>query len=201
MMNNELPSLAELHHAPEVAFKNDKLSLLLMQPPHSTWIKRHDTIDVKDDSGKWVKLQYIPIDKIEFLLTRIFQQWRVEVMDYKVIFHSVAVHVRLHYMNPVSGLWSFSDGLGAVVMQNDKGAPASDMTKIKSNAVQIALPAAESYAVKDAAEKIGTIFGKDLNRRDTISVFSGSYSKEPSKEFEQANQQTEQETDNTDLPL
>jgi len=31
-----------------------------------------------------------------------------------------------------------------------------------------AAPAAESYAVKDAAEKIGKIFGKDLNRADQI---------------------------------
>jgi hypothetical protein len=31
-----------------------------------------------------------------------------------------------------------------------------------------AAPAAESYAVKDAAEKIGKIFGKDLNRKDEI---------------------------------
>ena len=30
-------------------------------------------------------------------------------------------------------------------------------------------PAAESYAVKDAAEKIGKLFGKDLNRKDNIN--------------------------------
>jgi len=60
-------------------------------------------------------------------------------------------------------------------MQNDAEAAASDMTKIKSNAVQIGLPAAESYAIKDAAEKIGPLFGKDLNRRDAIVGFRGSY--------------------------
>jgi len=31
-----------------------------------------------------------------------------------------------------------------------------------------AAPAAESYAVKDAAEKIGKLFGKDMNRADKI---------------------------------
>ncbi len=170
-----LPTLAELHHSPEEAFKNDKLSLLLMQPPHAKWIKQHPTIKVKDDSGNFVPLKFIPIDKIEFLLTRIFQRWKVEVIEFKVMFHSVGVHVRLHYQNPVTGEWLYQDGLGAVVMQNDSGAPASDMSKIKSNSVQIGLPAAESYAVKDAAEKIGTIFGKDLNRRDVIHGFSGSY--------------------------
>jgi len=40
-----------------------------------------------------------------------------------------------------------------------------------------ALPAAESYAIKDAAEKLGIFFGKNLNRKDTVG-FSGAYSKE-----------------------
>jgi hypothetical protein len=30
-------------------------------------------------------------------------------------------------------------------------------------------PASESYAIKDAAEKIGAIFGKNLNRADRMS--------------------------------
>jgi hypothetical protein len=34
------------------------------------------------------------------------------------------------------------------------------------------VPAAESYAVKDAAEKIGRIFGKDLNRKDLLTYDS-----------------------------
>ncbi len=174
-MSTNLPTLAELHQAPDLAFKNDQLSLLLNQPPHTAWIKQHPLIKVKGDGGNYVPLKYIPIDKIEFMLTKIFQRWRVEVIDYKILFHSVGVHVRLHYKNPVNGEWLSQDGLGAVVMQNDSDAKASDMLAIKSNAVQIGLPAAESYAIKDAAEKLGTLFGKDLNRRDTIQEFVGSY--------------------------
>jgi hypothetical protein len=34
----------------------------------------------------------------------------------------------------------------------------------------MAAPAAESYALKDAAEKLGRIFGKDINRKDTIDI-------------------------------
>lgn len=197
MINHELPTLAELHHAPAEAFKSDKLSLLLNQPPHSSWIKRHPSIDVKDNNNNWTKLQYLPIDKIEFLLTRIFQQWKVEVIDYKILFHSVGVHIRLHYRNPVTGEWLFQDGLGAVVMQNDKDAKASDMAAIKSNAVQIGLPAAESYAIKDAAEKIGTIFGKDLNRRDTIEGFVGSYTQQDTQQSGTRSAQTPDSSNNS----
>lgn len=175
MSDYQVPTLAELHQSPEIAYKNDALSAILHLPPHKDWVKARDDIKVKDDSGNKVSLQYIPIDKIEYLLTRLFQRWKVEVIDYKVLFHSVGVHVRLHYMNPITGEWLYQDGLGAVVMQNDKDAAASDMSKIKGNAVMLGLPSAESYAVKDAAEKIGPIFGKDLNRRDVIHGFKGSY--------------------------
>jgi len=72
MSEYQLPTLAELHYDPVVAFKNDQLSFLLHQPPHNDWVKQHPTIKVKDDGNAWVKLKYIPIDKIEYLLTRIF---------------------------------------------------------------------------------------------------------------------------------
>ena len=63
-------------------------------------------------------------------------------------------------------LWQ--DGVGAAPLQTDKGAGAIDFNKIKNDAVMKAAPAAESYAVKDATEKIGKLFGKDLNRADKI---------------------------------
>jgi hypothetical protein len=163
-----LPTLLELHHDHEVAFKNDQLNLLLNQPVPGQWVKDHPF-------AKNVK--YIPIEKIEFLLTRIFQEWRVEVIDFKQMFNSVSCHVRLHYKNPISGEWSYHDGLGAVGVQTDKGASASDLSAIKQDAIMKALPAAESYAVKDAAEKLGELFGKNLNRKETLA-FSGAYSQE-----------------------
>ena len=63
-------------------------------------------------------------------------------------------------------LWQ--DGIGAAPIQTDKGAGAMQWDKAKSDAVMKAAPAAESYAVKDAAEKIGKLFGKDMNRADKI---------------------------------
>ena len=51
-------------------------------------------------------------------------------------------------------------------------------------AVKMALPGAESYAIKDAAEKIGRVFGKDLNRKELMAYenLSGRYeSKTPAQ--------------------
>jgi len=185
-MPQKLPTLAELHHAPDEAFKNDELNRLLSQPVHKDWIRKHPIIKVKNEFNQFVPLEYIPVDKIEFLLTKIFQKWRREIKSVQVCFHSIAVTVRLHVLNPISGEWEYNDGVGAVAVQTDQGASAADLDKIKANAVQIALPAAASYAFKDAAECFGTIFGKDLNKRNTAE-FQGSYSpEEPLSPVQQA---------------
>lgn len=163
---NKLPTLSELHHDVAAAFKQDQLNLLLNQPVPEKWVKDHPF-------AKNVK--YIPIEKVEFLLTRIFQEWRVEILAEGQLFNSVYCKVRLHYKNPLTGEWSFHDGVGAVDVQTAKGESAADLSKIVSNAVMKALPAAESYAIKDAAEKLGELFGKNLNRKDTMA-FTGAYS-------------------------
>jgi hypothetical protein len=180
----KLPKLEDLHHDMEAAFKNDQLNLLLNQKPPKSWIKSHPyvRIDSVDEDGNNVKinLPYLPVEKVEFLLTRIFQEWRAEIITYSQLFNSVSVHLRLHYKNPITGEWSYHDGVGAVDVQTAKGESAADLSKIVSGAVQKALPAAESYALKDAAEKLGELFGKNLSRKDT-AVFSGAYSSEEAK--------------------
>lgn len=170
-----LPTLSELHHDPQQAFKNDQLNLLLNQPPHASWLKQHPMAKAKNDQGQTVPALYLPIDKIENMLSVIFGEWRVEIKSVTVAFQSMVVVVRLHLRNPLNGEWFYHDGVGACQVQTDAGKPASDLSAIKSAGVQMAAPAAESYAIKDAAEKLGTLFGKDLNRRDTI-MFAGAYS-------------------------
>ncbi len=164
---NILPSLSDLHHEISIEFKNDKFNTLLNQNVPESWIKIHPFQS---------NIKYLPIEKIEFLLTRIFQNWRAEIISYSALFNSVAVHVRLHLQNPLTGEWTYHDGVGAVGVQTDKGSSASDLSAIKQDAIMKALPAAESYAIKDAAEKLGILFGKNLNRKDTIG-FTGAYSK------------------------
>jgi len=171
---NELPTLAELHYDVDKALKNDKLNLLLNQPPHEKWIKNHPLAKTKNDKGEEVAARYIPIDKIEFMLTRIFQEWHPEILREGIMFNSVYVAVRLHLKNPVNGQWFFHDGIGAKSVQTDKGYSAADLGHIKDAAVMMALPSAKSYAIKDAAEHLGILFGRDLNRRNGVK-FSGGY--------------------------
>jgi hypothetical protein len=63
----------------------------------------------------------------------------------------------------------FMDGVGAAELQTKTGASASDLAAINTGAVMMALPMAKSYAIKDAAENLGKLFGRDLNRKDVLA--------------------------------
>lgn len=171
----DLPAFEDLLKDPEEAFKNDQFNALVNQEPPVKWLKPHPT--AKNRKGEPIK--YITIEKVEFLLTKIFGDWHPEVIEYKQLFNAVSCHVRLHVTNPFTGEKAFYDGVGAVSVQVDKGESAADLSKIKSNAVQLALPAAKSYAIKDAAEHIGKLFGRDISREDT--VLSDVYQKQAAK--------------------
>lgn len=155
----KLPAIRDIYSESVDIVKENNLNVLLNQPPKESWIKQHPI-------AKNVK--YIPIERVEYLLTSIFIKWHVEVKQIQLIANSVVVTVRLHYMNPITNEMEYQDGIGASPLQTDKGASATDWTQIKSDAVMKSAPAAESFAVKDAAEKIGNLFGKDLNRADKI---------------------------------
>jgi len=153
----KLPTIGEIYANEGQILKNSALAVILNAEPLPAWVRVHPI----------TKFRYIPIEIVEYLLTRIFSRWRVEILDTKVIANSVAVTVRLHYLDPITGLWDWTDGIGASPMQTNQGAGATDFNQIKSAAVMMAAPAAETFAVKDAAEKLGKIFGKDLNRKDS----------------------------------
>jgi len=144
----------------EVA-KLDELRALLNNNPPDAWVKEHPYI-----KGH----KYIPIDKVEFLLDKIFKRYRIEVIKTGMLMNAVEVTIRLHYFNVVTNEWDYHDGVGAVELQTEKGTGAlkMDMSNVNRGAVSIALPVAKSYAIKDAADHIGRVFGRDLNRKDII---------------------------------
>jgi hypothetical protein len=85
------------------------------------------------------------------------------------MFNAVYVTVRLHLQHPVTGEMFYMDGVGAAELQTKTGASASDLAAINKGAVMMALPMAKSYAIKDAAENLGKLFGRDLNRKDVLA--------------------------------
>lgn len=166
----KLPSINDLYEDKALISKQSELLTLLNTNPKKDWVKFHPTITTKDENNQYVPLKYLAIQTVEYLLTSIFLKWRVEIKDTKLIANSVVVTVRLFVQDPISMEWDFQDGIGAAPIQTDKEAGAIEFNKMKSGAIQMGAPAAESYAIKDAAEKFGKIFGKDLNRRDNYDI-------------------------------
>ena len=156
----KLPALKDIYDDKLVIAKNQELNILLNADPKPEWIKKHPYI--KD-------YFYIPIEQLEKLMIAIYSKWRSEIKNVQLIANSVVVTVRVHYLDPVSGEWDWTDGVGATPIQIDKDAGATDFSRMKSSAIQMSAPSAETYAIKDAIEKLGRIFGKDLNRKDIIS--------------------------------
>ena len=167
----QLPKLADLYSDTELKIAQNDLNILVNAEPNPGWLRDHPFAKkevVIDGKKVKVPIKFIPIERIEWLLTRIFIRWHVEVKTVQLIANSVQVTVRLYYQDVVTKEMLWQDGIGAVALQTDSGAGAVEFDKIKSSAVQMAAPAAETYAVKDAAEKIGKFFGKDINRATHI---------------------------------
>jgi hypothetical protein len=186
MNQHKIPTLAELHQDNPDAYANDKLKTLLNAPPNNMWVKKHP----------FTAVAYLPVDKVEYMLDKIFGRWRREIKSVFQIENSVVAIVRLHYWNPsitrldanghpiiingeeVMGDWDYHDGTGAMPIQVDKDCKASSMVDIKTAAIQMAAPAAASYALKDAADNLGKLFGRDITRKDTVA-WDPSFKEDP----------------------
>lgn len=162
-MENEkqnLPTIAELTGDIELALKNDQLNLLLNQEPPQKWVKTHPYIKGHN---------YLPIDKVELMLKRIFKRYRIEITGQGIAFNGVWVTIRLHYQNPIDGAWDYHDSIGAMQLQTKAGTSPADLININNGAISMAFPIAKTMAIKDAADMFGKLFGADLNRKDTLN--------------------------------
>jgi len=137
----------------------DEFNTLINQNPPVKWIKTNPYAN---------NSKYLPIDKVELLLRKIYKDVDIEVLREGVMFNALYVTVRIHYTHPVTGEKGFKDGTGAKQIQTKKGSSPSDMANINNNAVEMALPIAKTNAIKDATHTLGRIFGGDLNRKDVL---------------------------------
>jgi len=156
---SNLPTIAELTQDKELAKKTDEFNWLVNQDPPEKWVKEHPYI-----KGHL----YIPIDKVELMLKRLFKRYRIEVKETKMLMNAIQVTVRVHYFHPVTNEWEWQDGVGAdeLQTQTETGTLKSDMSNVQRGAVPMSAPIAETIAIKDACHKIGRIFGADINRKD-----------------------------------
>ena len=158
-MSSNLPKIQDLYNDRGLAKAQDTFVTLMNQPPKAEWVKVHPFIK---------GYKYLPIERVEFLLKTIFKQYRIEVTGQGTAFNGVWVTVRVHYKDPISGEWSFHDGIGAQQLQTKAGTSATDLANINNVALSMAFPLAKTLAIKDACDHFGKLFGSDLNRKDEI---------------------------------
>lgn len=176
----KVPSIKEIFADLDLEIQEEKserneFNLLLNTAPMDTWLKVHPTATFKktnkDGSKEEMPMRYLPIQRVEWLLTRLFIDWYFEIKTCQVMLNSVVVTGTLWYKDFFSDTWLKQDGVGAapIIVKKDKPLTAEF---VYADSVQKAAPAAKSFAIKDAAECIGKIFGKDLNRADEVSYES-----------------------------
>lgn len=130
----------------------------------------------KSPSKQWVKTnpysnnaKYLPIRIVEELLSEIFPFWQVKQQgEPKILGNSIVISVQLEVYNPLIGQWMTYAGVGAVPIELKSGSDPTDFTKINPKALHKNVPAALSFAVSNAAKKIGRIFGSHLNSTESI---------------------------------
>lgn len=157
---NKLPTLSDLIDDIEMAYKNDAFNALMNNQPPAKWVLEHPFIK---------NYRYIPIDKIEHLLKKIFKAYRIEITGQGTAFNGVWVTVRVHYFHPISNEWQYHDGIGAAQLQTAKGTSPADLVNINNGALSMAFPIAKTVAIKDACDHFGVMFGANLNRKDTVN--------------------------------
>ena len=169
---SNLPKIQDLYSDKVAVAKNDAFITLMNQPPNPAWVKKHPYIkkEVTQKDGTKIKVpyEYLPIERVEYLLKTIFKRYRIEITGQGQSFNGVWVTVRVHYVHPLTGEWDFHDGIGASQLQTAKGTSPADLNNINNGAISMAFPMAKTLALKDACDNFGKLFGSDLSRPDII---------------------------------
>jgi hypothetical protein len=161
-----LPQLMELQVSE--AEKAQLFKLWLNQPPPQSWLKK-----VPVGGGK--EVDYLPTECVEHLLTTLMLNWRVDIKQVTYHLNLVNVVVSLYYTSPIDNKEYRQDGTAGFEMYHSEKNGGIDRS------ARTASQAAETFAIKDAADKIGNIFGRNLNRKTQFE-----YATNLNKKFESA---------------
>lgn len=119
------------------------------------------------DSTPDGKAKTLPISFIEMTLDEIFLgQWETSEPVYQQIFNEVVCTLVLTVWHPITDRAIRRTGFASVVITQDKDAAMADFnTTKKKNALDLAFPKLKAECVKNAAQSLGKVFGRDLNRK------------------------------------
>jgi len=151
----------------------DKL-LLQLQDFHAKLNRDPDVTELERTPDG--KAKTLPISFVEMNLDELFLgQWGTEQFTSKVIANEVCGELVLWVIHPITKLKITREGAAAIIIQVDKAPEnikgqernewALDPRNKKSNALDLGYPKLKAECVKNAAQSLGKIFGRDLNRK------------------------------------
>lgn len=171
--------LSNIEKADTLQKKVKILNTVLNQPPIISKNMKEELKKNGINASKSQDYDYIPIGAVEEALRQIF----FRQIDFKIVqsyrdLNTFIVVCCIKYKDPISMEYREIDGIGAKSIQQDSGAKIDSFNfTMKANGLELAVGIAYSRAVKNAAKKLGVLFGSGLNRDDeaeNIVIYSKS---------------------------
>lgn len=168
---NTLSFFSEIEAEDSIAKKVRVLNRVLNQESAFTKNMNNVLRSKGQNTSKSTDYDYIPIEIIEEALRQVFfRQVDITIRQSYRDLNSFIVVCRIAYKDPVTHEKRKLDGIGAKQLQQDAKSLLSDFNStMKRNALELGVGIAYSRAVKNAAKKLGKLFGADLNRDEELN--------------------------------
>lgn len=125
------------------------------------------------------KANSLPISFIEMTLDEyFFGLWSTENFKWSTIANEIVGSIDLIVLNPVSGMPLKRVGAASIQIMVNKGTDALDVNNKKPNALDMGFPKLKAECTKNAAQSLGKLFGRDINRQHA-DTFNGIFKKSP----------------------
>lgn len=183
VIHNEDPvfdGIAFLSKIEAVESMSKKISILNSALKQEPLVVKNMMVEMKKkglNAGPMQDYEYIPVGVVEESLRQIFfRQVDFEIKSSYRDLNSFIVISTITYKCPISLEMRKIDGIGAKALQQDSGSKVQDFNMtMKANALELGVGIAYSRAIKNAAKKLGKMFGGSLNRDeeiDSVVVFN-----------------------------
>ena len=126
------------------------------------------------------KAKSLAISFVEMTLDELFfGQWDTQNFKWQAIANEVQGSLELVVVHPVTGKFITRVGAASVIItvdkvpdsikdnQQERNRWALDPSNKKPNALDLSFPKLKSECLKNAAQSLGKVFGRDLNRRES----------------------------------
>lgn len=163
----------------EQDFGNDERLRLLLQDFQSKLNKEPDPREFDKTSDG--RADYLPISFVEMTLDELFLGlWSTENFKWSAITNEVQGSLELVVMHPITRTQIRRVGAGSIVImvdslsqeekdrmsKQDRNLFALNPQNKKPNALDMAFPKLKAECLKNAAQSLGKIFGRDINRKN-----------------------------------